>query len=356
MERTLEEAGYVGVSVEVRDGRHRVRARAGEAEPGSGRPVPCGAALRAASTTKAVVATVVLHLIAEGRLSLDDTVERRLPGVVTGNGNDGNRVTVRHLLQHTSGIHSCTSVRDLFPAGYSARGYYDNRFRHYTAAELVAGAMRWPPRFEAGTGYAYSHTDYVLAGMITERVTGRAWRHEVRDRIIRPLALTGTSLPADDPRPPSPYAHGYHTYAEDGRRVDTTLFDSTAADASGALVTTPEDVNRFFTALIGGRLLGPDEPAGMQRTRAVPDEPGRGYGPGLERTPLSCGGFYWHHGGNALGHAGENGVTADGRRAVTVSTNSFDTFGGERQDRIDEAMRNLIDRALCDGRPGPAED
>lgn len=136
----------------------------------------------------------------------------------------------------------------------------------------------------------------------------------------------------------TPRVRGYHTYAEDGRRVDTTLFNSTVADASNAFVTTPHDVNRFFTALIGGHLLGPEELTEMLRTRPMPGEPER-LRPGPGADPLSCGGFYWYHGGNALGYASENGITADGRRAVTVSTNSFDA-----------AVRSLVDRALCDGR------
>lgn len=144
MERTLEEAGYIGISVEVRDGRHRVRARAGEAEPGTGRPVPYGGSLRAASVTKPFVATVVLQLVAEGRLSPDDTVERWLPGVVTGNGNDGPPRHVRHLLQHTTGIHNYDYTDD---TGGDAAAFQRHRFDRVTPEQLVAGAMRSEPDF-----------------------------------------------------------------------------------------------------------------------------------------------------------------------------------------------------------------
>ncbi|MFC9220512.1 hypothetical protein ACFT8W_06895 [Streptomyces hygroscopicus] len=88
----------------------------------------------------------------------------------------------------------------------------------------------------------------------------------------------------------------------------------------------------------------------MRRTVPMPGEPGRSVGLGLETTPLSCGGFYWHHGGNALGYSSENGVTTDGRRAVTVATNSFDEADEARQDAADRAVNELIDNALC-GRP-----
>ena len=89
----------------------------------------------------------------------------------------------------------------------------------------------------------------------------------------------------------------------------------------------------------------------MQRTRPIPGEPGRGYGLGLESTPLTCGGFYWHHGGDALGYTSENGVTTDGRRAVTVSENSFNEGEEGVQDSVDAATGTLIDHALC-GDPG----
>ncbi|MGY0057236.1 serine hydrolase domain-containing protein [Streptomyces sp. LZ34] len=348
---TVHGAGVVGVAAVLDTPSGTAAARAGEADLRTGAPMRTDAHYRAGSTVKSFVATVALQLVGEGRLALEDTVDRWLPGVVSGHGNDGRRITVRQLLQHTSGLRGYTSIREVFPAGYSARGYYENRFRHYTAGELVAAAVGYPPNSEPGAAYRYSNTNYVLIGMIIERVTGHPWRTEVRDRVIRPLGLTGTSLPGDRPYLPAPYAHGYHTYSEDGRRVDTTVFNSTAADASGDLVTTPHDVNRFFSALITGRLLRPAEFAEMRRTVPIPDEPGRRAGLGLETTPLSCGGFYWHHGGNALGYSSENGVTTDGRRAVTVSTNSFDESDTAGQERADKAVKALIDDALC-GRGG----
>ncbi|RKN46905.1 serine hydrolase domain-containing protein [Streptomyces hoynatensis] len=346
----LHAAGAVGVAAVLDTPSGTQTAHSGTADLRTGAPVFPEAHYRAGSTTKTFIATVVLQLVGEGRLSLDDTVESRLPGLVSGNGNDGSRITIRQLLQHTSGLPNYTSVREVFPAGYSAAEYYAHRFRHYEAEELVAGAMRLPPRFEPGTDWAYSNTNYILAGLIIERVTGHSWEEEVRDRIIRPLGLTGTYAPGDDPVLPPPAVHGYHTYEEDGRTVDTTLFNATAADASGALISTPRDINRFFGALIGGRLLEGPELAEMLHTHPIPGEPGRGYGLGIETTPLSCGGFYWHHGGNALGYESEDGITVDGDRAVTVSVNSYDAADTARQDAVDAGVRTLIDDALCAGR------
>lgn len=347
----VHRAGAIGVAAVRRTPAGVTVAYGGVSDLDTGAPVRPDAKYRAGSTVKTFVATTILQLVGEGRLSLDHTVDRWLPGVVDGqgNGNDGRRVTVRQLLQHTSGLRSYTGLREVFPAGYSAEGYYANRFRRYTARELVAPAVRERPVFEPGTGWSYSNTNYVLAGMIIKAVTGNSWRTEVRERLVLPLGLSGTTLPGDDPYLPAPYAHGYHTFAEDGRRIDTTLFNSTAADASGDLVTTPQDVNRVFTALITGRLLRPAQLAEMRRTVPLPDEPGRAYGLGLETTALPGGGFYWHHGGNALGYSSENGVTVDGSRSVTVVVNSFDEADEARQESTDKAVKDLIAGALTRG-------
>ncbi|MBI0296930.1 beta-lactamase family protein, partial [Streptomyces sp. PRKS01-29] len=142
--RTLEDAGFIGITVEVRDGRRRIHARAGEAELNTGRPMPYGAHYRAASVTKSFVATVVLQLVAEGRLALSDPVDRWLPGLVSGNGNDGRRITVRNLLQHTSGIHNYSYSED---TGDSAADFERTRFDHVSPEQVVAGAMKHRPDF-----------------------------------------------------------------------------------------------------------------------------------------------------------------------------------------------------------------
>jgi D-alanyl-D-alanine carboxypeptidase len=353
VERTLEDAGYIGLSVEVRDGDHRIRARAGEAVLGTGRPAPFGGSLRAGSATKSFVATVVLQLIAEGRLSLDDTVEEWLPGVVTGNGNDGSRITIRHLLQHTSGIHNYTPTSD------TEEDFERARFTHFEPEQLVASAMQSPPDFsppdpaEPEPDWGYSNPNYVLAGLIIERVTGRSWAEEVDDRIFRPLRLRGTYAPGDDPRLPRPHAHTYMRFPGSDSWTDTTVRNMTWGDAAGALVTTERDLDRFFTALLDGRLLPPEQLAEMRDTVPVGEDyevafPGLRYGLGLMQEPLSCGGHRWGHGGDIDGGTVRDGVTEDGRRSIVVSA-SGTTSDDEQLLRAEAAVRRLVDMALCRG-------
>jgi D-alanyl-D-alanine carboxypeptidase len=325
--------------------------RSGLAELGTGRPVPRDEYVRIGSTTKTFVATVVLQLVGEGRLSLDDTVDRWLPGLVRGHGNDGRRIAVRQLLQHTSGLPDY--VGDVVP-DLSAAGYRRNRWTTYTSGQRVAFALRHRPSFAPGTGWTYSNTNYVLLGMVVQAVTGRSWEREVRARIVRPLRLTHTLAPGDRPYLPGPHARDYQQFEPGGPMTDTTLaylpFDG---DADGALISTAADTNRFFRALLGGELLAPAQLAEMRRTVRIPpghgDPPGARDGLGLDWTPLSCGGGYWGHSGDGFGYLAWPATTPDGRTALTVSLHSRpgDEAIAVRQIRD---VTDLVDHALCASR------
>ncbi|SEC82342.1 serine hydrolase domain-containing protein [Streptomyces melanosporofaciens] len=359
--RTLEDAGFIGLTVEVRDGHRRIHARTGEAELNTGRPVPYGAHYRAASVTKSFVATVVLQLVAEGRLSLSDPVDKWLPGVVSGNGNNGRRITVRNLLQHTSGIHNYDYSDD---TGDTAADFDRTRFDHVSPEQVVAGAMKHRPDFPPAPAddpkpdWNYSNPGYVLAGMIIQKVTGRVWPEEVRERIIRPLGLTGTYEPGDDPRLKAPYAHTYQRFPGSGSWTDTTLRNVSWGGAAGSLISTDRDLDRFFSALLGGRLLPPAQLAEMRRTVPVGPAfevafPHAQYGLGMMRQPLSCGGYRWGHGGDLEGATVRTGFTEGGRRSVTISS-SGKTDDDKQLLRAEAALQSLTDRVLCDGvRPKP---
>ncbi|WP_395759827.1 beta-lactamase family protein [Streptomyces althioticus] len=346
----LRDTGVTGVAVRLDTPQGTVTARSGVRDLRSHGPVPEGGYLRLGSTTKTFVATVLLRLVGERRVSLDRTVEELLPGLVRGAGNDGRTITVRHLLRHTSGLPDY--VPDVFPE-QSAETYFANRWRAYTPAELVRLAVRHRPAFPAGAGWAYSNTNYVLAGLIIERITGRGWEREVADRILRPLGLRHTDTPGTRPFLPHPHTSDYQQFAEGGPLVDTTLpyrpFDS---GADGSMTGTARDLNRFFSALAGGRLLAPAELAAMRDTVEVP--PGNGHpagaraGLGLFHTPLSGGGGCLGHSGSGFGYVVETATTLDGRRTVTVSAHSR-SADPEQAARQETALRDLIDHALSRG-------
>lgn len=252
---------------------------------------------RAGSITKSFIATVVLQLAAEGQLSLSDTVERYLPGLVRGAGNDGRALTLRSLLTHTSGLYDFTAeTGGTVPV---------------TPLQAVRLALTHPP---AGRGsYSYSNTNYVLLGLVIEHVTGRTYAAEAERRIIAPLGLTGTSFPGS--RTSLPLPHG-RAYAADG--TDVTELDPRVAGAAGELVTTLADLDRFYSALLAGRLLPPHWLREMLDTRAAHGS----YGMGLFPVKLPCGTVVWGHNGRISGSYVRSAATLGGHRVLTFRVNT----------------------------------
>jgi D-alanyl-D-alanine carboxypeptidase len=262
--------------------------------------------------------------------------------VVRGTGNDGRRVTVRELLQNSSGIH------DDLPGYTTPEEYLQQRYDVYTREQLVARAMNHRPDFPPGTGWSYSNTGFILAGMLIERVTGRSLQREITDRIVRPLGLHDTAWPGTSPTLPRPHAQAYQLF-ETGDLVDVTEQVSGDPDS---IVSSTRDLDRFFRALLAGGLLPPAQLADMKRTVPISADveqfwPGGRYGLGLARRPLPCGGVYWGHDGGDAGYITGTGVTDDGRRSAIVSMSSALGDSLEHVLRQQHAADTLVQDALC---------
>lgn len=280
--KAIHALGVTGVQARTvaPNGRESV-ASSGTAELGTGRPVRPDGYFRMASTSKTLVATVVLQLEAEGRLSLDDTVDRWLPGVVRGNGNDGTRITIRQLLQHTSGIH------DDLPGYTTPEEYYQQRYDIYRPEQLIARAMTHAPDFQPGEGWSYSNTGYVLLDTIIQKATGQPAHQEIDDRILRPLGLNQTRWGGTSSTLPRPHAKAYQLFGPDSL-VDVT--EQIPVDYENLYITTTRDENTLLRALLAGHLLPPRQLAEMKRTVPVSPEvqllwPGGRYGLGLAERP-----------------------------------------------------------------------
>lgn len=346
--------GDVNVVARLDTPRGTLRARYGTAGPGSTAPVPWDPEFRVASTTKTFTAVVVLQLVAEGRLSLDDTVEHWLPGVVDGNGNDGSRITVRDLLRQTSGIFEYLADPELQDA--LLHHFDENRYNATPPAQLVAVAMKHHPVFTPGPAgtprqWAYSNTNYLLAAMIAEKAdgTGATWSDMVEHRVIAPLGLRHTYIPGLNPFLTGPHER-ITMNGPDGKPVDLTEH-SFMHTADSGVVSTPADLNTFFRALATGRLLPAEQWRQMRETVPYDDLPvppaGRqgGYGLGLRQMPLTCGGVAYLHEGDGIGVYSRPAVGDDGRRAVTVSVTT--TTALIDQDKVNRAVEALTDHALC---------
>ncbi|WP_104820785.1 serine hydrolase [Kitasatospora sp. MMS16-BH015] len=320
-------------TVKGRDGRTRTYT-AGLGNLTTKAKVPVDGQIRAGSNTKTFTAVVVLQLVAEGKVGLDSPVETYLPGLLRGDGIDGRHITVRHLLQHTSGLPDYTETPAL--SDFSAIQH-----RYFEPRELLDGALAQPARFAPGTHWEYSNTNYIVAGLLIQKITGRPVGEEITRRVIDRIGLRHTYFPTPgDMTIHEAHPAGYHREA-DGSLHDYTEMDSSMAWAAGAVVSTNTDLNSFFAALLQGRLLPAAQLAEMRTT--VPAEllgPGIRYGLGLESKPLSCGGLAWGHGGTTPGYRSRNGVTEDGRAAGITVTAIPDAVGAQH-------MAAALDAALC---------
>ncbi len=317
-------------SVEDRAGRTRTYT-AGVGDLATGAKVPRDGQVRIGSNTKTFTAVVVLQLVAEGKISLDAKVDDYLPGLVRGKGIDGRRITVRELLQHTSGI----------PEYGEHITDEEMKDRYFEPRDLLDIALRYEAEFEPGEKWSYSNTNYVLAGLIVQKVTGRPLTEEMDRRIMKRIGLRHTYFPAPgDKTIREPHPRGYARSSAGATPVDFTEVDPSAGWAAGQMISTNSDLNRFFTALLDGRLLPAAQLAQMRTTVPVGDT-GSHYGLGLMSRQLSCGGVYWGHGGDIVGYETRGGVTDDGR-AVSIAVTSIPP-----DDAGMKGVQNAVDTAFC---------
>jgi D-alanyl-D-alanine carboxypeptidase len=341
------EAGAPGAVALVRTGHGTWQGASGLGDLTARRPARPSDRFRIGSVTKSFVATVVLQLVGEGKLQLDDALERWLPGAVPG----GDHITIRQLLNHTSGLYNYTD--DLLGpllAKPTRQAYQQLAARRFAPRALVAMATRHRPLFPPGTRFAYSNTNYILLGLVVERATGARLAVQLHQRIFQPLGLADTELPGTQRRIRGRHAHGYAPpdrawLPSDGPAglVDVTQANPSWAWAAGAMVSSAADLARFYQALLSGRLLSPELLKAMQTTIDASEQfgAGAGYGLGLMRLGLGCGGQVWGHGGEIAGYATLAFSTSDTTHQLVLMDNLLPAPGG--------AVRSAVDNVLSQG-------
>jgi D-alanyl-D-alanine carboxypeptidase len=302
--------GVPGVIIMTRRGQQVSHVVAGVADKATDQPMRPQDRVHIGSITKTFVATVVLQLAAEGRLSLEDSVQKWLPGVITGHGYHPAQITIRELLQHTSGVRDYASDPRILTAHELAQTWQPQ--------QLVDIALQLGPPVH---GWLYSDTNYILLGMIIQKVTGQSPITEIRRRILVPLGLRDTSFPLTSTQIPAPYAHGYY-----GPIDATNLVNPSVTWTAGAMISTVDDVARFYRALLMGRLLAPAQQ--RELLAAIPvDDPGElfaeHYGLGIYRVQLSCGTAWGHDGGYPGGFKIFAYTSPDGYRQAVIVYNDF---------------------------------
>ena len=317
-------AGVPGTLVLVRDGDRTQTAAAGLADVGARRKLRPEDRFRVGSVTKTFVATIVLELAAEKRLRLDDPIAPRLPGLLP----DGGRITIRDLLTHRSGLADVADDPEVLNGSRSA----------WSPRRLVALVARQPRIGTPGGAFHYSSTNYLVLGLLVERVTGRSLAAELQQRIIEPLRLADTTYQPG--RLGGRHVHGYRLASHQGvvdpaaAPRDLEARSARWAGASGDLVSSARDLARFLTALLGGRLLPARELRAME---AVSPR----YGLGLAVYPTRCG-LAWGHTGNLNGVLTIAWSTRDGRRQAVVMANAYPLPAA-----ADTALRRAAVTAFC---------
>ncbi|MDA0141314.1 serine hydrolase domain-containing protein [Solirubrobacter deserti] len=329
----VKEDGYPAALASTRTAGGRVtNTTAGVGNLKTRERVPVDGEVRIGSNTKTFTAVVVLQLVKEGKLELDAPVERYLPGLIPNGAN----ISLRQLLNHTSGLPNYTN--------FLAEGLLPYQHWYAEPRTLLDIALKDKPTHEPGAAFAYSNTNYLVAGLIVEAITHRPIGEQITNRIIRPLNLKRTYFPTPgEERLRGPHPHGYHHDDPALPLTDVSVQDPSFGWAAGQMVSTPSELNRFFVALVNGRLLPPNLMREMLTTVPAPDfgEQAR-YGLGMVTRPLACGGLSYGHGGTITGYSTTNAATDDGRAAAVAVTNLPRT---QEQHRRIEAV---VERALCD--------
>ncbi|MEV7869553.1 serine hydrolase domain-containing protein [Streptomyces sp. NPDC088124] len=351
------DAGAPGVVVRVNDGSGRTISLAQQATwTKRDHKLSADDQFRMGSNTKTMVGVLALQLAAEHKLSLQDPVDKWLPGLVP----HGRNITLKMLLNHTSGLYDY-----IYDLSVLAREIGVDQSPVQPEA-LLAISAKYPPLSKPGTEYNYSNTNYIAIGRVLEKASGQSLATLLQRRIIRPLGLRDTYLATNGTsRDGAELAAGYEPDAEHlapllppgvpegtsfagparGEHVLVTSISPAWAWAAGAIVSTPADQQRFLRALASGKLLRPAQLKQMRTTVVeTPGDPKSSrYGLGIEEYNSPCGPV-WGHTGGMPGYSSQNYTDATGKRSVTVVTT---TLFGLHDKKLGAADQKVVDAAVC---------
>ncbi|WP_328838034.1 serine hydrolase domain-containing protein [Streptomyces europaeiscabiei] len=356
----IHEAGMYGTYASVRDGRERWTGASGLADVDTGRKVTPNMRHRIGSISKTFTSVAIMQQVERGRISLDAPVTDYVPELFAGSGADrerGDAITVRMLLNHTS--HIGDYVLGAFPSlvQNSTTSLDEGRFRSIRPRELVrlglAADATGSPGAQPGS---YSNTNYVVAGLILEKVTGQKASTYITRNVIDRAGLDNTSYPRT-PYIKGPHARMYESfYGLIDPPRDYSVYDMSWAYTAGAIVSTTDDLNRFYRKLLtGGGLVGRASLAEMQRTVPVEVGPGAAidYGLGIYTLDLPGCGRFWGHDGGVFGAGTISLTSADGKRQLSLGLNlmKYQRLNEDgtalEPSPIDEAINNHLVKGLC---------
>ncbi len=307
-------SGVPGATIRVSNGPRSWTAAAGVATVSPHTPMKASGRFRAGSVTKELVAVAILQLVDRGLVQLDNTVESLLPGLVP----TGERISVRQLLNHTSGLFDYASD----PAFLNPETYAQ---KHFTPKELLHISLSHEPTGPPGEKFSYSNTNYILLGLIVESVTGSRLSEVLQERVIAPAGMGDTFLPVDDGHFGGPHSSGYYRMAADAAGSplhELTYLNPSFSWSSYGLVSTTKDLNRFQQALHDGRLISQDLVREMKRGIDTGNPAYPQYGLGLESAHMPCRAEVWGHTGSIPGFNTLSFTDVRSGVIATISTNA----------------------------------
>ena len=306
---TSNAADTTGVIALVRAGEETRVLTHGLADVGAKRPLTADDRFPVASITKSIVATAVLQYVAAGRISLDDPVNRYLPGVVPS-----KQITIRHLLSHRSGLHELTDAEW-------------NTLKPLTYRNALRAVTSKPLDFPPGSDGRYSNEGYHVLGLLVEKLSGKPLQKALAERVFAPAGMSATTLGG------SPTVLGYSGYRI-GKTAEPPLFG--LAWAAGAVVSTAQDVDRFYEHLSAGDLLPAELVREMEQPTGTAPYGFGGYGLGLWIWDMSC--------GKAIGHRGSIDGFATGAWSMNDRDRGVVAMVNSNNGSV---LENIADTALC---------
>lgn len=329
--RTTVQQGAPGAMARVVDHGKVRTAAVGVADRTTGRGLSTTDRFRIGSVTKTFSAVVLLQLADEKKLDLDASVDHYLPGLLPD-----RRITVRHVLGHRSGLYDYTN--DIFAK--TVPGFEAVRTKVFTYRQLVDRSLRHARTDKPGAAYSYSNTNFVVAGLLIEKLTGHSVRTAYESRIFKPLKLRDTFYLHPGTKIPGRHAKGYLTPDRAGAPlVDATEQTASWAQSAGAIISSTRDLDTFLSALLGGRLTSAARLKQMERM--IPVNSTQAYGLGLRRRDLSCGVSVYGHTGAVQGYYTYAFASKDGRR--TLAALATTSNNGE----VLNTMLGTLESAFC---------
>ncbi|MFD6495346.1 serine hydrolase domain-containing protein [Streptomyces sp. NPDC060188] len=329
--RTARAQGAPGAMARIDDNGTVHRLVEGVADRATRRTISTNDRFRVGSITKTFSAVVLLQLVDEGKLKLDTSVNSYLPGLLPD-----NRITVRHILSHRSGLYDYTN--DLFAR--TVPGFEAVRTKVFSYRDLVKLSLKKARTNAPGAAYSYSNTNFVVAGLLIEKLTGHGVGAEYTKRISTPLNLADTVYVHPGATIPGRHANGYLTPDAAGAAlVDSTRQTASWAQSAGAIISTPHDLDVFLSALLRGKLMSAAQLTQMKKWTQV--NTNTAYGLGLRRRDLSCGISVYGHTGTVQGYYSYAFTTKDGKRSLTALANTSNNT------KVLNTMYRTLEPAFC---------